>query len=345
MRALVVGAGAVGSWLGGSLALGGADVVMAEPGPRRARLAEGGLTLRTKGRTVRVQPEVVASVSEAMGSGPFDLGIVAVKSFHTATVADEITAAGSPERIASFQNGIGNDDVLARVPGVRLVTATLTTGLQIDADEGIVHGADKGGVGIGLTPEGPLVDDLVAALSAGGLDVRTYSDPLAMKWSKLLLNVIGSATSAVLGWPPGRVFSDPRLFEIERVAWMEAVSVMRASGMAPVKLPGYPVPLFARGAKLLPPRLTFRLFGGRLAGARGNRLPSVAADLAAGRSQTENHVLSGAVARTGKQLRVPVPLTRTLSDLVEAIASGQIDRQSFASRPDTLLSHLGASIR
>jgi len=341
VRVLVAGAGAVGSWIGGALALGGADVVLAEPGPRRSVLAERGLTLHDRGTTVRVRPTVVASIAEATASDGVDLAIVAVKSYHTTVVAHELAAA-PPTWLASFQNGVGNDTLLSMaLPDTSMITATLTTGLWIDPSSGDVHGTPKGGVGLGAAGTEAVPNDLAEALTAGGLDVRAYVDPAAMKWSKLLLNLMGSATSAILGWPPARVFGDRRLFALERACWLEAATVLRALGLTPVALPGYPVPLYLRGARMLPESLAYRFFAGRLAGARGDRLPSVAADLAAGGSRTENDVLSGAVVRAGEQTGVTVPITQALSDLVDGIASGRIARDDFRGRPDTLVAHLG----
>jgi 2-dehydropantoate 2-reductase len=334
---MVVGAGAVGSWLGGALAGGGADVMMVEPGPRRAVVAEQGLILTAGDRTMRVRPAVAASIGAALGGARFDLALVAVKSYHTADVAAELGDARAPHRVTSFQNGLGNDDVLiAALPGRTLIPATLTTGLYVD-ESGAVRAAAKGGVGLGAAKGGSDIADLAGALATGGLIVRHYDDPSAMKWSKLLLNLLGSATSAILAWPPTRVFADRRLFDVERAAWLEAVAVMRARGLAPVALPGYPVPLYVRALSLFPPGLAFHFFARRLAGARGDRLPGVAADLAAGRSQTENSVLTGAVVAAGEAIGVPVPVNRALAALVDAIAARRVDRDAYAGRPEALI--------
>jgi 2-dehydropantoate 2-reductase len=340
MRVLVVGAGAVGSWVGGWLAAGGAQVVCAEPGTRREEIERRGLVLVSGNSVVTVPAAVVGSAAEALAGPPFDLVLVTVKSPHTSAVARELARAGGASRVASFQNGVGNDEALVgALPNADVVTAVLTTGLQLPGD-GAVAGSTKGGVGLASWTPGARVDDVEGVLSAAGVAVRTYADARSLRWSKLLLNLLGSATCAALSWPPERVFADPRLVDLERRAWLEALAVMRASGLVPLDLPGYPVRRYAAASRLLPSRVLHLLLGSRLAGGRGDRLPGVAADLAAGRAATENTVLTLAVARAGERHAVSVPVSRALGELVEAIAAGRVPRDRFAGKPDALVAHV-----
>lgn len=337
MKVLVVGAGAVGSWLGGHLARGGVAVTLVARGPRGAALARDGLRLRLPDREVVVPTAVAGNVAAAGNGDAFDWALVCVKSYHTATVAAELAAARGIRRVACFQNGVGNEALLGQsLPRTAVVPATLTTGVWLDAAE-VVQGSDKGGAGL---PVGTDADDLAAALTAGDLRVERYPDAAAMKWSKLLLNQLGSATSALLDWPPARVFSDRRLFHVERAAWREAAAVMNCLGHRPVALPGYRVDLFARAVDWLPETLLFRLAAGRLAGGRGERRPGLATDLAAGRSDSEVTVLHGAVAAAGARVGVATPTCAALVRLVTDVAVGRLPRAEFVDRPEALLAAL-----
>jgi len=370
VRLLVVGAGAVGSWLGGSAAAGGAEVVFSEPGPRRTEIAARGLVLRPPGREVHVRAGTAPTVAEAMSvaSGPFDAALVAVKHLHTDAVAAELAACRWCGAVVSVQNGVGNEARLrANLPGCDIVPASMTTAVQV-ADDGSVVASAKGGLGLALSGGRPrateseadgsgatgdqeprtvtassdrsdhgAVDDLARHLAAAGIVVRRYGDGRSMKWSKLLLNILGSATSAILRWPPSRVFADRRLFEVERRAWIEALDVIAGLGLAPVALPGFPVPLYAGLVRRVPPALQFRLFASRLAGARADRLPGPAAELAAGHGRTEIEVLGGAVADAGAAVGVPTPVNAVLSRLVSDIAAGRVTREAFEGRPAALL--------
>ncbi len=355
MKALVAGAGAVGSWVGGALAAGGADVTLVARGAHGAAMAESGLTLRGVGGgwSVHTRPRVVARVAEAVAAAPFDVALVAVKSYDTAGVAAELAASAVSRCVVSLQNGVGNEAVLEEhLPGCAVAPATLTTGVAIAAP-GVVAGGRKGGVGVapavGATgvpagspadasgaPPAPILAELVARLAVAGLDARLYPDGAALKWSKLLLNMLGNATCAILAWPPDRAFRDPRVFAIEHAAWREAVAVMRTLGIRPVALPGYPVDVYARVGTALPTRWLFALAHRSLARARGSRLPGVAADLAAGRPRSEVEVLNGAVVRAGARAGVATPVNRVLVDLVVELAAGRLPRRSYADRPEAL---------
>lgn len=345
LRVLVAGGGAVGSWVGGALAAGGARVTLVARGEHGAAVAAAGLTLRGAGgaRIVHVHPTVVARIADAAGLGPFDLTLVAVKSYDTAALAAELAQAASSTCVASIQNGVGNEELLAAaLPAIPIIPATLTTGVAL-IQPGVVEGAAKGGIGLGRTAGGEaLVADLAAGLEAGGLTVSLFADAVAMKWSKLLLNLLGSATTAILDWPPARVFADRRLFEVERRAWLEALAVMAALGLHPVALPGYPVPQYARLIRRTPPSLLHTLAWRKLAGGRGDRLPGVAADLRAGRPHSEVEVLGGAVVRAGTAAGVATPVNRALTELVTDLAAGRRARSDLAGRPEALLAVLAA---
>ncbi|MFN2115865.1 MAG: ketopantoate reductase family protein [Anaerolineae bacterium] len=356
MRVLVVGSGAAGSWVGGHLAAGGADVTMVARGETETALRRDGLTLVEPGRTTRLMPAVEPSLAAALQSAekaeePFDVVLVAVKSYHTEDVGRELAAAASQgliRHIVSVQNGVGNEETLADLaPDVPIHPWIVTTAIYT-GPTGTITANGKGGVGLGPAhelatgPDGTAAAEEVRAellelLRRGGLEAVEFDHGPALKWSKLLLNELGSATTAILGWTPERVFTDRRLFEIERAAWLEALAVMRAAGMQPVALPGYRVPLMALAASVLPTGPAHALLARPLAGGRGDRLPGTAADMAAGSARTEVEVLAGAVAAAGEKLGVATPVNRVLADLAAGIASGAIAREEYAGRPEALL--------
>ncbi len=336
MRVLVAGAGAVGSWIGGNLAAGGATVTLVARGAHAAVMAAEGLRLESGEHTICVQPSVALSVAAAAAGGSFDCTVVAVKSYDTIGLARELADAGTAPRVVSFQNGVGNEAVLAsKLPNSVVIPATLTTAVHIRRP-GVVMAWHKGGVGLGVPPHGD-ISDLAAHLRRGGHSVGLYPDADDMKWSKLLLNMLAAASSAILGWAPPLVLADRRLFDLEHTAWLEALAVMRSLGRHPVVLPGYRVDLFARLAPYVPPSLLHPFVHWRVGRERGERLPSATHDLAQGRTRTEIEVLNGAVACAGERAGVPVPVNRSLTDLVTALAAGTLRREDFAGHPEAVL--------
>jgi len=342
MRVLVAGAGAVGSWLGAALARGGSEVVLVARGVHGDAIRRDGLGVagvRSDDGVSRLALPVAGTIAEGARRGPFDAVLVAVRSFDTEAVGRELAASGAGGVAVSFQNGIGNEAVLTaalghrRVPGVRerplsdpsgAVAATLTQPAWL-VEPGVVTAGAKGGavISAGRVAHAPLVDALATRLVAGGVPARAHPDAAAMKWSKLALNLVGAATSALLGRPPREVIVEQRWFGVERAILREALAVMRALDLSPVALPGYPVPTIATLARALPEPLLYALFARRLASARSDRLPGLAADVASGRGATEVDALHGAVAAAGDVLGVPTPMCRRVAELVADRAAGR----------------------
>lgn len=369
MRVLVAGAGAVGSWLGAALAAGGAEVALVARGARYQALAGGTVRRRIDGRDERWPITAFDSIGRAAEAGPFDVTFVTVKSYQTLGLAAELVEAGVRGPWMSFQNGVGCEAVLgaaaaerevpkgaalARIPRAAspsdaVWAATITTAVHIP-EPGTVErrGATAGGVGIGIAsgsdpdPDHGFraggarsVEHVGALLSAGGLAVRRYPDPDAMKWSKLLLNMLGAATCALVRAAPSEILARRDIFAVEHRAWREALSVMRALGIRAVALPGYRVDAFAAAAALPGPVLG-ALVRRRLAEARGDRLPGPAEDLVAGRAESEIHAMHGAIAGIGAEIGVATPVCARLCELVDGIARGRIPAARFAGRPAAL---------
>ena len=198
--------------------------------------------------------------------------------------------------------------------------------------------------GVALAPlgNGGAPADFARALLQAGFRVQTFPEYRAMKWSKLLLNILGNATSAILDVPPSEIARSPRLFALERDAFREAVRVMQGLSLQPVALPGYPVPALVRvmGA---PAWIARRIVGPKIGGGRGAKMPSLWEDLDRGRERSEVEVLNGAVAREGAALGIPTPVNALLTEVLMALAAGRRDREAFRRKPEALVALLRTS--
>ena len=146
-----------------------------------------------------------------------------------------------------------------------------------------------------------LIERLATTFRAAGVDVVTHRDAAAMKWSKVIANLVANATSGLLDQDPSSIYADPGLFEVERDQLREALAVMRARGLRPVSLPGTPVPLLAF-ATTLPAALARTALGLVVGSARGGKDPSLRGAVQLG-GPTEAGWLNGAVARAGDRAR------------------------------------------
>jgi len=346
MHVLCYGAGAVGSLIGGRLSLGGvAEVTLLARRGHVAAIRTWGLRVETPdGAEVCKGVDSITSLDDLRV--PPDVVVLTVKAYHTEeALGDLAPLVRGGARILTLQNGIGNEEAIAAVVGVSQVVSGAVT-LSVSAPRpGVVRQhTTTGGIALAAIDGVVPPSDLVEALRRAGFRAEGYSDYRAMKWSKLLLNILGNATSAILDLPPGEVARDPRAFTLEREAFREAVRVVTAIGLRPVPLPGYPIPLLAR-VMAGPAWLARLVVGPRLGGGRGGKMPSLWEDLDRGRAQSEVAVLNGAVVREGQRLGIPTPVNALLTDVLLALSTGRRDRGEFRRRPEALfvLRRSGAS--
>lgn len=120
MKICVLGAGALGCAIGGVLTEAGNEVWLVNRDAQHVEVMNGvGLTMRTGGvdRVVKVHAAIHASGVD-LSSGPVELAIVLVKSFHTREVIESAMAIiADNTTVLSLQNGVGHEDVLAGVVG------------------------------------------------------------------------------------------------------------------------------------------------------------------------------------------------------------------------------------
>jgi 2-dehydropantoate 2-reductase len=162
-----------------------------------------------------------------------------------------------------------------------------------------------------------------------------------MKWSKLLVNLVGNATSAILDMDPGAVYADRLGYTIERRQLHEAVAVMRGLGLEPVALPGAHTGLLLRGLAL-PEAIGRPIVARAIAGARGGKSPSLRLHVRGGGGlPTEALWLNGAVAEAGGRAGVAAPINRALAGLVDEVAGDPARAAWFAGRTDRLASAVG----
>ena len=331
---VVIGAGAVGSYLGGVLAAEGQEVwllgrrggSLPSPEPLLLRRATGDSTVLVR----RIG-------DQAAGPPTAGLVILAVKVFDLESAL--ATAARWPDApLLTVQNGIGAESVAASARTSPLLAGSLTTAVELV--EGGVVARRRGGLGLaGVRGADPvLLASLAKTFTAGGLPARVYADATAMKWSKLLANLLANATSALLDMEPRAVYADRYGFDLERRQLREAIAVMRREGHAPVILPGAHVGLLLIGLSL--PALLARPIVSRAVGAaRGGKPPSLHGRLRGdgkGEGPTEAPWLNGAVAAAGARLGIPVPINVGLAILVEAAAADPALLDDYTCRPERL---------
>lgn len=349
IKFLVLGAGAIGAYIGGSLALAGYQVVFVEQPKMAEALRAKGLRLdltvderrKTKDASI-VEPRsfvIVPSLEDALNFGPFDAGIFALKSFDTAPALETLKPfAEKLPPLLCLSNGVDNEPIIANALGKeKVVYGTVTTAIGRRGPGDIVLEKLRG---VGVAAGHPLSEKLVAALDKAYLKCFLYPDALSMKWSKMLTNLIANPASAILNMTAAEIFADKRLYKLEIAMLKECLAVMKAMNLEATDLPGTPVRALAFAAKL--PLWLSKPFLSKAAGSgRGGKMPSFHIDLYAGRSQSEVEFLHGAVVREGRARGIPTPVNKVLTETLMALTKKEIPLEEFAGKPEALLAKLG----
>jgi 2-dehydropantoate 2-reductase len=328
---LIIGAGAIGCLVGGKLAALGENVTLVGRPHFAESVREQGLVLTGVEGTQRIQQlRALGSVAEAFAdpAPTYDIAVLTVKSYDTASALAELQSALAPTQadapmILSLQNGVGNEALIAEAFGWRRVIAgTITTPVKV-ISPGVIH-IEKPKHFIGLSqwnanrPTGRLLA-MEESFTHAGIRVKKYPNAEAMKWTKLLMNMVANATSAILDEPPAQVFADPAMADLELAAWREALAVMQRARLQPVNVGSYPFRWLAPLIRTLPNAWLRPILRRQVAGARGNKMPSLQLDLAAGKGRSEIAWLNGAVVTLGEELGVPTPVNRGLTTIMQQV--------------------------
>ena len=348
LKVLTFGAGAIGTYIGGSLVLAGHNVVFMEQAVVQGELHERGLRLDLtldKRRNAReafvVDPSsfvIVSSLEDALRYGPFDVALFALKSFDTAAAMDEIQPfADKMPPVLCLSNGVDNEPLIARALGPdKVIYGTVTSAVTRRAAGDIVLEKLRG---IGIARTHLLSDRLVAAFNEAFLNARAYPDADSMKWSKMLTNLLANPLSAILDMNAAEIYAHKGLYKLEIAMLRECLAVMEAQHIDVVDLPGTPVRALAFATRL-PLWLSKPLLARAAGSGRGTKMPSFHIDLHSGRGRSEVDYLHGAVVRGGKRTNVPTPVNKLLTETLLGLTQGEIQLDEYAHQPQKILSKL-----
>ena len=302
MKVCILGAGSLGSVIGGALARGGAEVTLVtRSGEHVAAIRRDGLRLVEGGVEAVVR---LGAATDCAGLGTMDLVIVLVKSADTRAAIEGATGLLGPHTVVlSLQNGLGHETLLAEIAGPDRVMAGKTYVGGLLTAPGVVTAGIKSketliGELAGGTSERARA--IAAAFVRGGLATTVSEDIRAAMWDKLFVNVATGAVSAISGLVYGDLYAVPALRETALAAVAEAMAVARAAGVAIRTVA--PEDAWIKAAAGLPPEFKASMLQSLEKGAR-----------------TEVDYINGAVVREGARVGVPTPVNRTLVACVKGI--------------------------
>jgi 2-dehydropantoate 2-reductase len=325
----VMGAGSVGTYVGGRLAAAGAQVHFIGRARLGDAVAASGLRLTDfngyRQHLERVfwytAPPHITSPAQAPG-----LVLLCVKSAATAQAAAQLAAAlPAGTLVLSLQNGVDNARVAqAAAPALR-VRAGMVPFNVTERAPGHLHQGTSGHLAAQADPQ---LQPWLPLFAQAGLPLDLYPDLGAVQWAKLLLN-LNNPVNALSGLPlrAQLLTRDWRCCTAALMA--EGLRVLAAAGIQPAKLTPLPARLLPALMRL--PTPLFRLLAARMLRIDDKARSSMADDLALGRPP-EIDALCGAVVRLGARHGVPTPrnaalLKRLLAPSPQAITARQLRQE------------------
>ncbi len=297
---LILGAGAVGLSLAGRLA--GVAQVYAACRPMHAdAIRERGLVMEG------VWAGTISGVTPVTGPDDVpdevDYVIITAKGTDTPAIAREYAGVLQGRPVASLQNGIGNEDIIAQYTD-RVIGGTVTTNFSVvgPGHVRILSESAPACLGVWSGDADDALDGLISIIKAARIPVEKSPDIRSGKWAKALLNIAVNPICAILRAPVGAA-GDEDIRGIVAALVREAFAVANAEG---IRLPwasadDYLAHLFS---VLVPDFAAV--------------YPSMYSDVMQGR-RTEIDLLNGYVARLGEHHGIPTPQNHCIAGLIRYI--------------------------
>lgn len=331
-RILVVGAGAIGGTVAGTIAKAGhrVELLCKHPGLAGA-IASSGIRVRGMGRDFAA---ALPAYPDASGcSGIYDYVFLATKATDMEDAARAILPyLGADSRVVSLQNGICEEAIGRIVGEERTIGCVVGYGATM-VEPGVLELTSSGEFVIGYLDghaDGHL--ETVSAILSELVPARISANMLGDLYSKLLINSCITTLGAVCGLTLGAMLKRKRARDLFIAVMAEGMAVADAMQ---AKVEPYAGKLdyysFFRWSALKR-HLFILAFGLKYRKLKSSSLQS----LERGRP-TEIDYLNGYISGKGKELGVATPVNDALVALVKAIERGEqrIAPENFRELPET----------
>lgn len=193
MKIYILGAGAIGSLVGGLLANVGEDVTLIGRGRHIEAINKRGLMI--EGLTnLKINTKATTSIP---GAKP-DLIILTTKSYSTDDALNSAKDIVRDTWVLSLQNGIGNEEKIMELGGRPI--GGITTNGAVLKEPGVVEWRGRGITLIGLYPKGrnEFVEEVKETFNRAGLETEVTENIIGWKWAKTIVNSAINPIGAIL---------------------------------------------------------------------------------------------------------------------------------------------------
>lgn len=303
---VVIGVGPVGSILSAHLLREGIDVILVDI------LKERLLAMKKKGLMVKdPKNQITGNFVEFPKKFLFspkkieekpDLIFICVKTYCLMDVVSEISDIfSSPPKVVVFQNGLDNEEQVAKVLGKENVLRCIINyaGKMVSDKEVEITFFNRPNY-IGVMDSGniPLAQEIAEILTRSGLETEYTDDIKKHEWEKAILNACLASVSTITGLTMKEVMDSTPLREIVEKLLLEGVKVAQETG---VKFSD-----------------NFYELGLSYLSKGGYHKPSMLVDIEK-RGKTEIDFLNSKIVEYGEKLNIPVPYNLTVTAMIKGL--------------------------
>ncbi|MEW5939704.1 MAG: 2-dehydropantoate 2-reductase [Chloroflexota bacterium] len=295
---LIVGTGALATLFAARLAAHGHDITMLGTWDAGldALTRDGARLVDSTGRESVHRVRVTRDPGAARGA---KRAFVLVKAWQTERAARQLAECLADDGLAvTLQNGLGNDDILAKSIGRERVALGVTTTGATLLGPGLARAGGEGTVSMEAHPR---LGEIESALRRANFKVEVVPDAKSLVWGKLVVNAAINPLTALLRVPNGELLRRPAARVVMKALAEETAAVASAQR---VRLP------FSNPSEAAE----------SVAQKTASNHSSMFQDVRRG-APTEIDAICGAVARTGERHGIPTPVNRLCWQLVQAIAA------------------------
>lgn len=332
-RLFFMGAGAIGSYLGGFLARAGHDVTLVDMWPEQVdAIRKHGIEVAGPHEPFVAHPKPVHLHEAQRLSEDFDIVFIAMKSYDTAWSTRFAARFLKPGGYVVASQNCWNDPTIAGIVGVGRAVALVMSRISVAVWEPgkVERGAEKGSsTGYVVFRAGehdgritPRVTELAEMLSV--IDAAQPTNNIwGERWAKLSQNSMGNPVQAMSGMGTLEIAATPRGRQITIQLAAESARIGLKLGYKVTKFAGAEAEKWAKADRgdvyeelnaMLTPK----------DGAGRNWRASMAQDVAKGR-RSEIDFMNGFVLAKGREAGVPTPVSAAVVDLMHRIDAGQVE--------------------
>lgn len=232
MKVGVIGAGAIGGYVGSKLLKAGIEVTFIDVGKTLDTIKSRGITINSIYEDIRIDnPDITDDLGAIKNA---DVVLVCVKSYNTREIAEKLkNIISNNTLVISIQNGVDNEDVLAEVLGQdKVVGAAVYISCNVP-EPGIINHTALNKLIFGRINKkiDKKLEWLKQEFLKTGIEIELSSDIKKELWQKLMINIPFNGFTALIGGPLEKYYDIQEASESFYEAMKEVQRVANAEGI------------------------------------------------------------------------------------------------------------------